>query len=170
MISWIRRLAWIAGVFLATLGPAAAAENYDLGVRAYNDGDFGKAIEAFTPLLERGHPGAETMVGVMYLYGRGYPQNIGLAAVWLYKAARKGEPGAQLVLGSQRLFGWGVRRDLVRAYVWLTLASQSDLAEVVEQAISYRDEATQAMTPGQVERAERIAASWSPAVDRFTTE
>lgn len=159
-----------AGIFAASLAPAAAAGDYELGVRAYNDGEFGEAIAAFAPLIERGHPGAETMTGVMYLYGRGYKQNVGLAAVWLYKAARQGDSGAQLVLGSQHLFGWGVRRDLVRAYVWLALAARSDVTEVAEQAISYLDEAILVMTPSEIGKAERLAASWSPVADRFAIE
>ena len=150
--------------------PAAAEEDYKVGVRAYNEGDFGMAIEAFGPLLERGHAGAETMIGVMHLNGQGYPQNIGMAAVWLYKAARKGEAGAQLILGSQHLFGWGVERDLVRAYVWLTLAARGGLTDVSEQAKLYRQEAVLAMTPHEIERAERLATRWSPVADRFTTE
>ena len=170
MGAWIGRLSWAAGVLIASLLPAMAADEYELGVRAYNDGEFGKAIESLIPLVERGHPGAETMLGVMYLRGQGYPQDVGLAAVWLYKAASKGEPGAQLVLGSQHLFGWGVARNLVRAYVWLTLAAQGDAADVVEQANSYRAEAALGMTTDQIERAERLAAAWSPVAGRFTTE
>jgi TPR repeat protein len=167
------RIAIICLAAAAVMGlplPAAAAEDYEVGVRAYSEGDFAIAIEAFSPLLERGHAGAETMIGVMYLNGQGYPQNYGLAAVWLYKAARKGEAGAQLVLGSQHLFGWGVERDLVRAYVWLKLAARGGLPDVSEQAMSYRQQAALAMTPREIERAERLAARWSPVTDRFTTE
>ena len=107
---------------------------------------------------------------IISLPGEPLVQNVGLAAVWLYKAARQGDSGAQLVLGSQHLFGWGVRRDLVRAYVWLALAARSDVTEVAEQAISYLDEAILEMTPSEIGKAERLAASWSPVADRFAIE
>ena len=150
---------------IALVRPATA--EYAAGVRAYNAGNFETAILEFQPLVERGHSGAELMLGVMYLRGQGYRQDEGLAAVWMYKAARKGEAGAQLVLGSQLLYGRGVRRDVRQALVWLTLAAESGVASVAEQAVIYRDDALQFLSPRQVEDAQRKAQSFSPTTDRF---
>lgn len=148
------------------VNPAAA--DYAQGLDAYNAGNFETAIVEFQPLVERGHPGAELMLGVMHLRGQGYRQDEGLAAVWMYKAARKGEPGAQLVLGSQLLYGRGVRRDVREALVWLTLAAESGFAEVVEQAVIYRDDALQFLSRGEISDALRKAKDFSPSDDRFT--
>ena len=146
---------------------AAAADNYEDGVLAYSDGDFALALDALEPLLARGHAGAEMMIGVMHLRGQGYRQDEGIAAVWLYKAARKGEAGAQLVLGSQYLYGRGVGQNLVRAHTWLTLAAESPIVTVAEQAAIYREEAASLMTTDEISRARRNAAGFSPARDRF---
>ena len=152
----------------ALVKPAAA--EYAAGLQAYNAGNFETAILEFQPLVERGHSGAELMLGVMYLRGQGYPQDEGLAAVWMYKAARKGEAGAQLVFGSQLLYGRGIRRDVREALMWLTLAGESGVDSVAEQAVIYRDDAIQFLDQRQVEEALRKARSFSPTTDRFTRQ
>lgn len=147
-----------------------AVAEYAAGLQAYNAGNFETAILEFQPLVERGHSGAELMFGVMYLRGHGYPQDEGLAAVWMYKAARKGEAGAQLVLGSQLLYGRGIRRDVREALMWLTLAGDSGVDSVAEQAVIYRDDAIQFLNQREVEEALRKARSFSPTMDRFTRQ
>jgi len=147
-----------------------AAAEYAAGVQAYNAGNFETAILEFQPLVERGHSGAELMLGVMYLRGQGYPRDEGLAAVWMYKAAHKGEAGAQLVFGSQLLYGRGIRRDVREALMWLTLAGESGVDSVVEQAGIYRDDAIQYLNQREVEEALRKARSFSPTTDRFTRQ
>lgn len=150
---------------LALVKPAVA--EYAAGLQAYDAGNFETAIIELQPLIERGHPGAELMFGVMYLRGQGYRRDEGLAAVWMYKAARKGEAGAQLVLGSQLLYGRGVRRNIREALMWLTLAGESDVGSVAEQAAIYRNDAIQFLSPNEVKDALRKAKSFSPTTDHF---
>lgn len=152
----------------ALVRPAAA--EYAAGVQAYDAGNFEAAISELLPLIERGHPGAELILGVMYLRGQGIRRDEGLAAVWMYKAARKGEAGAQLVLGSQLLYGRGVRRNVREALMWLTLAGGSDIDAVASQAAIYRDDAIQFLSPREVEEALRKAKSFSPTTDNFTRQ
>ncbi len=166
----MKRIAWAVALFAACALAGPAAADYAAGVKAYDSGDFEQAILELRPLLERGHPGAELMVGVMYLRGQGFSLDEGLAAVWMYKAARKGEPGAQLVLGSQHLYGRGVRRDLIEAYIWLTLAAESGVPGVSQQAITYRDDAAALLSPDEVADALRRAKSFSPGTDRFVNQ
>jgi TPR repeat protein len=158
-----------AGVlaFAAFASPALA--DFADGERAYSLRDYPRAIAEFQPLVERGHAGAEMMTGLMYLQGDGYTRNLGVAAIWLYKAATKGDHSAQLVFGSQRLYGHGIRRDLVDAYMWLILAAQSDNAGVVGQAAVFREAAESEMTPEQIEAAKKHAASFTPWHDGFVT-
>ncbi|MCH8184461.1 MAG: sel1 repeat family protein [Proteobacteria bacterium] len=153
---------------LALVKPAVA--EYAAGLRAYNEGNFESAILELEPLVERGHSGAELMLGVMYLRGQGYRRDEGLAAVWMYKAARKGEAGAQLVLGSQLLYGRGVRRNVREALMWLTLAGESGIDSVAKQAAIYRGDAIQFLNPREVEEALRKAKGFSPTPDKFTRQ
>ena len=158
----------------ALLGAASLAvdgrADYIQGEQAYSQRQFTRAIEEFKPLLERGHPGAEMMTGLMYLQGDGYPRSPAKAAVWLYKAATKGDHSAQLVFGSQRLYGHGISRDLVDAFKWLTLAAGSENAGVAQQAIVFRDAAQAAMTAREIETATKSAARFHPWRDGFVNE
>lgn len=45
-----------------------------------------------------GHPMAQSMIGIMYLYGYGLPKSKSKAEVWLQMAAEQGEPVAQYEL------------------------------------------------------------------------
>ncbi len=165
------RLLLAVAIFVAAFALARpAAAEYVAGVQAYNAGNFETAILELQPLVERGHSGAELMLGVMYLRGQGYPRDEGLAAVWMYKAAHKGEAGAQLVFGSQLLYGRGIRRDVREALMWLTLAGESGVDSVVEQARIYRDDAIQFLNQREVEEALRKARSFSPTTYRFTRQ
>ena len=165
------RLLPAVAILIAAFGlvkPATA--EYAAGLQAYNAGNFETAILELQPLVERGHSGAELMLGVMYLRGQGYRQDEGLAAVWMYKAARKGEAGAQLVLGSQLLYGRGVRRNVREALMWLSLAGESGVDSVAAQAAIYRDDAIRFLSPREVEEALRKAKSFSPTADHFTRQ
>jgi hypothetical protein len=167
-----RILAFAAALtFAAAAMPAGAQdENYGEGVFAYNKGRFEQAISSLQPLIEKGHAGAELITGVMFLRGEGYPKDEGLAAIWLFKAARKGEAGAQLILGTQFLYGRGVGLDVARAYTWLALAAESSVPIVAQQANLYRDEAAGQLSAAEIEAAQRAAQSWRPVRDRFVPE
>ena len=143
------------------MAPAALA-GYDEGVLAYDSGQYEAALTEFRPLVARGHPGAEFMVGAMYFYGKGAPRDDALAAAWFHKAARQGHAGAQLAYGSLHIRGLGVLQDFVKAYMWLTLASASDIDGLRQQAVLLRAEAARMMARAEIERAERLAQRWQP--------
>ena len=78
---------------------------------------------------------------------------------WLCRAADQGQRHAQNELASEYRRGIHfVKRNLVEAYVWYSLAVQGG-------AIEYRDrleELTAAMTPEQIDEAERQLDAWTP--------
>lgn len=149
--------------FLA-VAPRPALAGYSEGVLAYEAARFDQALVEFKPLAARGHAGAEFMLGVMSFQGRGVPQNKLVAAIWFHKAAIKGHAGAQLAFGSIYIRGIGVYQDLHKAYMWLTLAAQSEIAGLTQQAINLRDDATKLMTPTEVSGALQAARRFT-AVD-----
>jgi len=155
---------------VALLSPVTAYADFAAGERAYNLGQYTRAIEELQPLVERGDAEAQMMTGLMYLQGNGYPQNPEIAAVWLYKAATKGNYSAQLVLGSQLLYGHGIRRDPVAAYMRLLLASQSDVDGVVQQSQVFRNDAERKMSAEQVTDATRRAERFRPRADGFVDQ
>lgn len=152
----------LAIVALLTFATAARAADYEAGVAAYDRGDFRRALAEFKPLTERGHPGAEFMLGAMYFYGKGVAANPGVAAVWFAKAARQGNPSAQLAFGSLHIRGLGVKQDLFKAHMWLSLAATSDVPGLAQQAMILREESGRLMTPEEREQARQKARGWRP--------
>lgn len=159
------------GILLAaglTVATAVQAADYDTGVAAFDQGDFARALAELRPLTERGHPGAEFMLGAMYFYGKGVPGDPGTAAVWFAKAARQGNASAQLAFGSLHIRGIGVKQDLVKAHMWLSLAATSNLPGLAQQAALLREDAARLMTPEERDAARRLAQGWRPVKAGFT--
>ena len=154
-------------LMLMATGVASAAD-YEAGVAAYDRGDFPRALQEFKPLTERGHAGAEFMLGAMYFYGKGVPTEPGVAAVWFAKAARQGYASGQLAFGSLHIRGLGVKQDLVKANMWLTLAANSDIPGLAQQAVILRDEAARLMSPEERDLARQQAQDWRPIRAGFT--
>jgi TPR repeat protein len=75
-------------------------------------------LEACRPLLERGNADAQTTIGVMYLEGRGVPEDHALAMSSFRKAAAQGHTEAFYNIGYAYEKGKGVRQDFVEAAKW----------------------------------------------------
>ena len=58
---------------IATAGPALAG--WSEGVVAYEHGDFSGALLNWIPLAERGNVRAQEMLGFMFDFGEGVPEN-----------------------------------------------------------------------------------------------
>src|SRR5436305_327733 len=113
-------------VFLAWFAAPASAD-LDIGVAAYNRGDYATALRELKPLAEKGMAPAQFNLGDMYLFGKGVPQDDKEALRWYRLAAEQGHPRAQFNLGSRYATGDGVRQDYVKAYMWLSLAASQGL-------------------------------------------
>jgi TPR repeat protein len=145
--------------------PALSApqqDAYERAVLAYDNGRYAEALKEFHQLAERGHTGAEFMLGAMHFQGRGIRRDEKAAAIWFRKAADKGDANAQLAFGSLHIRGLGVPQDLVKAYAWLTLASERGTGHVLERAKALREEAARLMRPEEIERARKAAADFKP--------
>lgn len=95
------------------------------------------------------------------------PQDDAFAAIWFHKAATQGHPGAQLAYGSLYIRGVGVTQDLIRAYMWLSLAADSDVPGLRQQAVLLRNDAARLMTPAQISDAANRAGTWGPTPARL---
>ena len=171
----MRRRAFIAlftclCVWPVYLWPWPARADFTTAVVAYDKGSFGRARDEFMQLAERGHPGAEFMLGAMYFYGKGVQRNDAIAAIWFHKAAIKGDPSGQLAFGSLHIRGLGVRQDLVKAYGWLTVAANHVIPGLQQQAISLRDEAERLMQPDEIADARRWASNFKAEKAGLTLE
>ena len=116
-------------------------------------------LEDVRSCAEHGDAVAQTNLGLMYMYGRGVPEDDAEAVRWYQLAAEQGYASAQFSLGFMYYSGEGVRQDNVLAYMWLNLAAAQgngfarDHKEIVERQ----------MTREEIAEAERMSREWLEA-------
>ena len=115
---------------------------------------FGGELEDFTKAAANGNVVAQTHLGIMYLTGRGVPQDYAKAVELFQKAAAQGDAKAQALLGVMYEHGRGVPRDDARAYAWYSLAAAQGQANVAEM----RDTLEAKMTPAQLAAAQKLSS------------
>jgi peptidoglycan hydrolase-like protein with peptidoglycan-binding domain len=126
--------------------------------------DIQKRLNAIVPdtvvryreIARLGEVWAQFNVGEMYEKGLGVPRDGAEAVAWHRKAAAQGNVWSQYSLGEIYDKGLGVRRDRIEAHMWFQLAA----AQGHEKAHQRRDIIARAMTPGQIEEAERMTREW----------
>ena len=116
--------------------------------------DYSKALELTRKAAKQGLAEAEELLGFLYYYGLGVPQDNKLAVEWLRKAALHGVAEAQDNLGYLYEKGQGVPQDWVQAYQWYSLGKKTG-----EESAEIRiKNAAANMTPQQMAEAEALQA------------
>jgi len=146
-------------LFLWLLLAWPAVADKDSAVRAYERGDFRKAIHEWRALANKDDPEAEFRLGAMYERGEGTAMDLNQAVNWYRKAAYQGRAQAQYALGMLVANGKGTSQDDVLASMWLNLASSAGDTDATKELA----ELTIRMTPQQVDNAQRLAKDWVPA-------
>ena len=148
---------------IAAVAPAQAAP---LGEGAYRSGDYLRAAKRIGPAAERGDARAQAYLGFMYQYGRGVPQNYGLAIYWYRRAAEQGNAVGQHLLGLMYDKGMGVATDHVAAHIWLNIAASRSKGAEHEDNVRLRDAVASKMSLGQLSDAQYLARVWAPKPER----
>ena len=82
-------------------------------------------IEKYKRLANEGDNSAMNSLGILYLQGRGVPQDDKKAVEWLLKAAEAGNSDAMLILGALYSKGRGVPQDDAKAVEWFWKAVEA---------------------------------------------
>jgi TPR repeat protein len=126
----------LAAVALAA-GPAAADSLQD-GARYFQRADYNRALASWRPLAIQGNPVAQNNLGIMYLDGKGVPQNTSEAVRYLSLSAAAGSSLGQNNLGGLYRDGKGVPRDYVKASQWFSAsAAQGNSAGMYNLGLMY---------------------------------
>jgi len=64
-----------------------AAESFNQGYLAYQQGNYKKAASTWRELAEKGHHWAQMLLGLMYDWGKGVQQDSAMATQWYRQAA-----------------------------------------------------------------------------------
>ena len=129
------------------------AQDFDKGRAAYRAGDYTTALQEWRPLAEQSNAEARFMLGFMYEWGQGVPQDYSEAFKWYRLAAEHGNAVAQMMLGAMYTTGIGVHQDKVRGYMWFNLSAINGMTSVVEN----RDKIAKEMTSADVSQAQAMA-------------
>ena len=86
------------GIMVLSLMLVTTASHADSGQAAIKRGNYGAAAAQFMVRAERDDPVAQNNLGVLYLKGRGVPQNYELARSWFEQAASGELAGAMFNL------------------------------------------------------------------------
>lgn len=146
----------------AVAPPAAARDAFAEAVALYSRKDYVAAARIIVPLAVAGDPRAQGMLGMMYEYGQGVPQDFALAVEWYTCAANQGEATAQYLLGLMYDLGRGVRIDVVQAQKWLILAASRAGRRERDAYARVRDAMASKMSLAQVYEAQTLARDWVP--------
>jgi TPR repeat protein len=76
------------------LTSVAARADFDVGMAAYERGDFTTAMTEWLPTADPGDAEAQFQVGVLYSYGDGIEEDDAKTLYWYRKASKQGHPGA----------------------------------------------------------------------------
>ena len=126
------------GELAQALGFAAPLRDTDAALAAYRKGDYRNALRHVRPLADQGDARAQSLFGLMYLLGRGVPQDDLAAANWFRLAANQGDAPAQFNLGIMYAEGRGVPQDYAEAVKWYRLAADRSHAQAqYNLALSY---------------------------------
>lgn len=98
---------------------------YRQGLDLYEQKKYGEAMPFIREAAEAGHKDGMTVLGAMYLFGRGVEHDGQKAEYWLKRAAGSGQVDAQSILGIMYATGQGVPRNIAGAKEWLTRVSEA---------------------------------------------
>jgi TPR repeat protein len=133
----------IAILFAALAGPSFAQSlvtgSYDEGMRAFDAGDYAKALEHWGPLAEGGDAVAQYSLGKLLENGGGRVEKDPVeAAKWYERSANQGVSAAQNNLGLMYAQGRGVPRDTERAaHLWLSAAEKDHVIAQFNLGLAY---------------------------------
>lgn len=159
------KVGYVFALALALIAPDPGHAR-SAGEGAYRTGDYPRAVRKIAPAAERGDARAQAYLGFMYQYGRGVPQNYGLAVYWYTRGAQQGNATAQHLLGLMYDKGMGVVSDHVLAHMWLNLAAARTKGVQHEDNVRLRDAVASKMSLGQLADAQYLARAWVPKPER----
>jgi len=153
-------------ILLLVANNPASADALSAGMLAFRRGDYTTAARKLIPLAERGNADAQAVVGFLFQYGRGVPQNAVVAVHWYHCAAEQGQPNGQYHLGLMYDKGQGVPRSVVVAYKWLNLAAANARPIERDYYLRIRDAVASKLNPAQIAEGQWLAYNWAPLPQR----
>lgn len=140
---------------------ATAADGWD----AFERGEPQLALAIFKDLAAAGDTNMQVMVGQIYDFGQGVPQDDAEALKWYLQAAEAGNAKGQYQAGVLYFRSQGVPQNLVESYRWLTVAAEGKTQglevnpnqSVAIQAKSMLNDVGRQMSDSDIAKAKQLA-------------
>jgi TPR repeat protein len=158
----------MTGAQQSTAAPQAAKPgSAQEGWEAFGRGDYEGALAIWRPLAESGDVAAQLLVGSIYDYGQGVPQDDAEAAKWYERAAAQGSAKGQFQTGAIYARSPQIK-DPVHGYKWLTIAAQtlgggSKDGVTADQALTLRTLIERDMSEADIAKAKQEADAFKAA-------
>lgn len=154
----------IAALLLTVAITPPAQADAAAGRRAYDTGDYSRAMMEWQDAADHGDTDAEYGLGNLYEFGAGdLEQNYSRAAYWYRKAAGQGNFEAEYRLALiYSAGGDNFASNLVEAYKWASLAAQSQ-GVWGTLAAEFKKLLDQVTSPAQRADGDKLAADWRDA-------
>lgn len=149
-------------------------DNYKLGLRWYQQGQYDIARKMWMPMARNGDCDAEYAIGLLYYDGLGVRKNRETALTWWGRAAAQAQPQALNSLGVvfshgsvpyTRLNckkGCGEPKNLQEAYKWFGLAEKYGPPREVEFAQRSMNRISTDMSDEEIDKAKTMIRDWRP--------
>ena len=119
------RLVLTLGVLALLSIPVVSFAGSSEALKAYQLGEYQKALEMWMLLAYEGDAQAQYRLGLMFLQGTGVVVSTEEAVYWLSRAAEQGEPKAQYLLGAIYLSGKGLTSNREHGLEWWRAAANN---------------------------------------------
>ena len=120
---------FIAATLAALSVAVPARAEFEAGRKAFENGDYAKALNEFLPSVMEGNTDAQFYLALMYEIGAGVPQDPHKAFKWYNLAAEQGNPEAMFKLGVYYYDGsGGAAKDPEQALSWFDEAAGQGIA------------------------------------------
>ena len=149
-------------------------DNYKLGLRWYQQGQYDIAKKMWKPMAESGDCDAEYAIGLLYFNGLGVRKNRDTALEWWERAAKQAQPQALNSLGIVYAHtrapyttldckkGCGEPRNLQEAYKWFGLAEKYGPPREVNFAQKSINRISNELSVAQIQEAKNMVEGWQP--------
>lgn len=114
-----------------SLFPAAAAQDLDYAVEAYQADDYAEALPIFQELADAGDDDAMWYLAKLYDHGWGVPQSDSLALDWFTKSAELGDADSMWEVAIFYETGQGVDVDQKTAFKWYLQSAEGGMAKAM---------------------------------------
>ncbi len=145
--------------------PKAKIETpFEEGNAAYSQGDYKRALKILTPWATQGNVSAQTILGTLYMEGKGTDQDYEEARKWFKLAAQQNNMSAQYNMAIMSYNGDGGEQNDVDAYTWFALAAKNGNKAAARNLKML----TRKMPIDAVKEAQKRVSEWKPGAPTET--